>query len=231
MTTSRIVIGDVHGSYKTLLALISKLPKGVPITFVGDLIDRGPDSNSVVQYVMENGHDCVLANHEHMMLVALGLSKDQCYDPQLWYWNGADQTNHSYPDRKVFRQHLEWIATLPKYHEYPDVVNDKGQHLFVSHAAVMPFGPITNYNLDKACNLDVPNSMIEETIIWYRRTPAKLENRFHVFGHTPIAKAEITDYYACIDTGAVYKNRSAKLGRLTALRFPEMELFEQEYID
>lgn len=38
------IIGDVHGCFATLMVLISKLPKGVEIIFVDDLIDRGPDS-------------------------------------------------------------------------------------------------------------------------------------------------------------------------------------------
>lgn len=46
------IISDVHGCYKTLLALIDKLPnkKDSKIVFVGDLVDRG--ANSIVRYLM-----------------------------------------------------------------------------------------------------------------------------------------------------------------------------------
>ncbi len=35
------IIGDVHGEYDTLLALVDKLPKDAKLIFVGDLVDRG----------------------------------------------------------------------------------------------------------------------------------------------------------------------------------------------
>ena len=38
------IIGDVHGEYQTLLALVEKLPKDAKLIFVGDLIDRGLQS-------------------------------------------------------------------------------------------------------------------------------------------------------------------------------------------
>ena len=61
-----IIIGDVHGCYKTLIALIEKLPKDRNITFVGDLIDRGPGSKDVVEFVRKNNYRCVRGNHEDM---------------------------------------------------------------------------------------------------------------------------------------------------------------------
>ena len=61
------VIGDVHGHYKTLLALTEKLPQNAKLIFVGDLIDRGPQSMEVVKFVRESGYLCVMGNHEHIM--------------------------------------------------------------------------------------------------------------------------------------------------------------------
>ncbi|MCR9145081.1 MAG: metallophosphoesterase [bacterium] len=62
-----IIIGDVHGCYKSLRALVKKCPPE-PICFVGDLIDRGPDSKGVVEFVRGEGHQCVLGNHEELMI-------------------------------------------------------------------------------------------------------------------------------------------------------------------
>jgi serine/threonine protein phosphatase 1 len=62
-----IVIGDVHGGFDTLIKLIEKLPND-NICFVGDLIDRGPKSAQVVDFVIENNYDCVLGNHEELMI-------------------------------------------------------------------------------------------------------------------------------------------------------------------
>ena len=60
------IIGDVHGCYKTLLALIKKLPKDIRICFVGDLIDRGENSKNVVEFIKSNNYDCILGNHKQM---------------------------------------------------------------------------------------------------------------------------------------------------------------------
>ena len=43
------IIGDVHGCYNTLMALIAKLPKNAKLCFVGDFIGRGPNSKDVVE--------------------------------------------------------------------------------------------------------------------------------------------------------------------------------------
>ena len=85
-----IVISDVHGCYKTLLALIAQLPTDEELCFVGDLIDRGPQSKDVIEFVKSNNHKCVLGNHEDMM--------DSAYrsgHPDMdrnWAQNGGQQT-------------------------------------------------------------------------------------------------------------------------------------------
>ena len=70
------VIGDVHGEIEPLNELLRHLgynsegkhPKGRRLVFVGDLVDRGPDSPAVVSLVMrlmrEGRAQCVLGNHE-----------------------------------------------------------------------------------------------------------------------------------------------------------------------
>jgi len=68
-----IIIGDVHGCYKTLQALLAKilLNHNEQICFVGDLIDRGPKSKEVVDFVRDRGHLCVKGNHEDMAVKSL----------------------------------------------------------------------------------------------------------------------------------------------------------------
>ena len=62
------VVGDVHGHYRTLLTLVGQLPAGAALIFVGDLIDRGRESAETVRFVREGGHQCVMGNHEAMMV-------------------------------------------------------------------------------------------------------------------------------------------------------------------
>ena len=87
------MIGDVHGCYDTLVALIERCPKGDQICFVGDLIDRGPHSSRVVDLVIEKGWLCVMGNHEKMALES-GIGRSQY---QLWMWNGRRPRLHITP--------------------------------------------------------------------------------------------------------------------------------------
>ena len=59
------IIGDVHGEYKTLLALLEKIPKDSEIIFVGDIVDRGLQTREVVALVRQRGYQVVKSNHEN----------------------------------------------------------------------------------------------------------------------------------------------------------------------
>lgn len=65
------VIGDIHGCADLLDALLQKQPKGSQMIFVGDLIDRGPQSSKVLeiaQAACTKGAICLAGNHEAMMI-------------------------------------------------------------------------------------------------------------------------------------------------------------------
>lgn len=90
-----IIIGDVHGCYKALMNLLSKIsfkPEKDKIIFLGDLIDRGDESYEVFQYVKslkeQMGDRCIIlmGNHEHMFL----------NNHLSWYYNGAFSTIESF---------------------------------------------------------------------------------------------------------------------------------------
>ena len=65
------IISDVHGCYKTLLALIDQFPnkQNSKIVFVGDLIDKGKNTHDVIEFVKNNNYDCVIGNHDEMMVL------------------------------------------------------------------------------------------------------------------------------------------------------------------
>jgi serine/threonine protein phosphatase 1 len=74
MTYRRIIIGDVHGHYDALLKLLEAVAPSEkePVYFLGDLIDRGPHSALVVEFVRKHRYRCLLGNHEQMLLEVLG---------------------------------------------------------------------------------------------------------------------------------------------------------------
>src|SRR6516165_8701082 len=99
MTEGRtIAIGDVHGCSMALAAIVDTI-EPTPLdtlVFLGDLIDRGPDSRAVVEQVMALSERCIvvpiLGNHEEMMLASLeGQS-----DGRFWYQFGGRETMASY---------------------------------------------------------------------------------------------------------------------------------------
>lgn len=240
---SRIVIGDVHGCYKTMMALIAQLPPGIPITFAGDLVDRGGDSNKVIKFIRDNGHDCVKGNHEQLMIEELWFDmrfegQEHPYAGGLdWHRNGGDATIYSYLDEelnsfgetvktktydiKTMKEDVEWLKTLPLFLEYKDLVDSKGQHLLVTHSTAA----------DVWGQIDPSNPRFAAFVLWSRKdVPSKIKGIFNCYGHTPQKKkALVRSHFACIDTGACFKR--ADYGKMTALQFPEMKVFIQKNIE
>jgi hypothetical protein len=91
------VVGDIHGQFDALQELLKQLgyardgahSQGRKLIFVGDLVDRGPDSVGVVEQVRDmvlNGNaQCVLGNHE------LNILRDSRKHGNEWYFNDSDR--------------------------------------------------------------------------------------------------------------------------------------------
>jgi len=96
------VVGDVHGHFRTLEALVGQLDldEGDAIVMLGDLIDRGPKSAHVVRYVRgTDGVFSIRGNHEQMMIEGFDESsffKDRSIESRIWYHNGGMATEVSY---------------------------------------------------------------------------------------------------------------------------------------
>ena len=229
---SIIAVGDVHGCYHTLLALMAQLPKGQKVVFVGDLIDRGSGSKQVVDYVMKNGHDCVQGNHEEMMIMSKKGVKGNVHEYCQWLINGGAAALASYAeadgrfDQETFDKHVAWMESLPITIEYPDVVNEKGERLLISHSSA---GGVYDWTEEKK---EMMMKQYRKYIMWGRpQHLMPLKGIYSVFGHTPIENGpRIKSFYANIDTGAVFKG-AKDAGFLTALEFPSMKVYKQENID
>ena len=78
MSDPVIAIGDVQGCLPSLEALLERLPKDVPLVFVGDLVNRGPDSLGTLRRIISLGDRarCVLGNHDlHLLAVHAGVRR------------------------------------------------------------------------------------------------------------------------------------------------------------
>jgi len=208
------VIGDVHGHYNTLLALVDKLPKDIRLIFVGDLIDRGPKSMEVVKFVREGGHLCVRGNHEELMVkdstyILNAYHKNRPLDLfGIWMDNGGVQTLVSYgliqkqgdtyekvehveSTLKKFEDDITWMQSLPLSVEL-DISHPSGNRVVISHACI---GSVWHLR-------DKEESTFREYALWNRKTPPEDMPIFNIFGHTPVEfSVEIEDHYVNVDTG------------------------------
>lgn len=125
----RYVVGDIHGCYDELVTLLSQIVQdanGEPykIIFVGDYIDRGPDSRRVIhmvrQRVVDNGDVALMGNHEDMFV-----GGEKLY---------AQATLRSYEGSFDLESDIWWMKKLPKYYEDDTII--------VAHAGAKPGVPM-----------------------------------------------------------------------------------------
>lgn len=221
-----IGIGDVHGCAATLDALLDRLaPRPEDhLVFVGDYVDRGPDSRGVIERLLrleaqswDAGHPrCTFlrGNHDQMMLDFV----DGTGDFDLWRVNGGLDTLESYarhggtPD--IPHEH---VAFLRRTH----LMLDTPGFAFV-HAGLDPTLSVA----ENATRADA------HVMLWSREhfDAPSLEawEKPVVCGHTPVPVPLNEPKLIAIDTGAVYAHREG-LGRLTAVILPKRTFVDVPY--
>ena len=141
----RVVIGDVHGHYEGLMLLLEEIAPASDdqIYFLGDLIDRGPQSAQVVEFVKENDYPCLLGNHEQMLLNIL-IGKDTgSANMQGWLYSGGQATVASYQSGTIPKEHLNWFENLPTYLDLGD--------FWLTHAGVDPQKTVQEQTAEELC--------------------------------------------------------------------------------
>jgi serine/threonine protein phosphatase 1 len=145
MSKRRFVIGDVHGHYDTLCSLLDGigLDSDDQLYFLGDLIDRGPQSSQVIEFIKENNFNSVKGNHEIMLLDVLGGTGEvspQAF--QAWLHNGGYDTVMSY-ENNIPPSHIEWLKSLPLYLDLGD--------FWLVHAGLHPQIPLAEQTSEQFC--------------------------------------------------------------------------------
>ena len=229
-------IGDVHGMNSMLLKILDKIndrekfcSEPTKVIFVGDYVDRGPESKNVIDTLMNPPSPfvfvCLMGNHERMMIDAFhGSGLD------LWLSNGGWATLKSYGihrnqnindildhmnDIKTgeYKHHFDWMKKLPLYH-----IDDP---YFFVHAGMIPGVPMREQH--------------EAHLLWIRdrflRFSDPVEGNIIVHGHTPTCFDPLSKQFRDtsnplvptvlkgrinLDTGACFGG-----GRLTAARLPK----------
>lgn len=144
-SSRRIFIGDIHGHYDGLMKLLEAVAPGAQdqVYFVGDLIDRGPKSAQVVQFVRENRFGCVLGNHEQLLLEAFPGSKVSHIALQAWLQSGGQSTVASYSKPETLLENLNWLRTLPTHLDLGDI--------WLAHAGLHPNLPVHQQTAHEYC--------------------------------------------------------------------------------
>jgi serine/threonine protein phosphatase 1 len=220
-------VGDIHGERELLEKLLARLPHEPSdrFVFMGDYVDRGPDSFGVVEVLLRlaRERECtfLMGNHESMFLDFLGWKGPAYFAGDAFLMNGGDRTLASYgyfdqedPDRPGF----ELPATHQNFYRSLALHYRDGDYLFV-HAG------IGRENMDEQDADYVLRRATAEQLLW-DRSGIDLPHRLGVtivYGHTPNPDLQVRwnpPFSIGIDTGAVYG------GRLTALRLPDEKLFQ-----
>ena len=206
-------IGDIHGCFDQLVRLYDIIKKDIDDLqprrsteiFLGDYVDRGPDSREVVDWLIQSRpasdeRVCLMGNHEAVLL-------DYLANPQMvdvWRNFGAAETFVSYglpphastTRTSIEKAHRDFLAALPKEHKeffetLPRYI-EIGEYFF-THAGVNP-----NKNL---------NAQSDNDLLWIREpflSSKRSLGRTVIHGHTPRAEPELRTNRINVDTGAYY---------------------------
>jgi protein phosphatase len=221
------IIGDVHGCFDELVALLTTLgfevdpagagahhPDGRRAFFVGDLVDRGPATPAVLRLAMgmvaAGDALCIPGNHENKLQRAL---QGRNVTVSHGLAESLEQLAGEPPEFRT--QVAEFIDGLVSH-----LVLDDGK-LVVAHAGLRAdmhgraSGAVRSFALYGDTTGETDEYGLPVRYPWAEdyRGEATV-----VYGHTPVPEATWLNRTICIDTGCVFG------GSLTALRYPEREL-------
>lgn len=221
------VIADIHGCFKTLKALIEDQLKPTHedhFIFLGDYIDRGPDSKRVIDYLIYikntfKNSVFLRGNHEQMFLDA------QISIPahDRWISNGGKEVMISYglKNHNPVPFHVQEFISNTSYYFQDE------KYIFV-HAGLNHLAetPLKDYN----SMMWIRNSVVTEKLTG---------GRIIIHGHTPTPLQTIQEeiqsasvnFNICLDNGCVFKGQREGLGNLLAYEAQSNTLYVQNNID
>jgi protein phosphatase len=229
------IVGDIHGCADELQALLAKLgyriewvedrgeravtvisPAGRKVVFVGDLVDRGPNSPDVLRIAMSmtaaGTAYAVQGNHDRKFERWLAGRK-------VTIAHGLQQTIDQLEGQdRGFREALPKFLNGLRSHVWLD-----SGRLAVAHAGMKEemvgrgSAAVREFALYGETTGEIDEFGLPVRADWAAsyRGPTSI-----VYGHTPVVRADWVNNTLCIDTGCVFG------GKLTALRWPEKELVD-----
>lgn len=199
---SRLVaIGDIHGQFTQFRELMEKVEprSGDKFVFLGDLVDSGPQSAEVIEYLINfkryRDASILLGNHDARFLSYLTSG----YAEDTWLFQGGQATLQSYVGEKIPDSHYRFLKEMwPR----PLVYETYDREYIFSHGFLCPTKDIkSRFKKEKDFLWGRPSTFglktgVEPDFAWG-------SNQFLVCGHTPHAQPTFYGKQALvIDTGA-----------------------------
>jgi serine/threonine protein phosphatase 1 len=221
MSGRLLAISDIHGCYKTFYELLNivGLNQSDELVILGDMINRGSDSKSVLKTIIKlkkSGYNikCIRGNHEQMLLDVIEKDPLNLYR-FLKTYHSENLLNLKGEIKKKF---VNFLNELPYYYS-------TDEYIFV-HAAL---------------DLTLEDIFSDKTFMLFSRyqkgnTKALNGKRLihgHVASNLEIIKNNFFDNTPIlgIDNGCVYKNSKPGLGKLVCIDFTNKEIFAKENCD
>jgi serine/threonine protein phosphatase 1 len=234
----RWVIPDIHGCARTLQALIEELIRPErfdELYFLGDYIDRGPDSKGVIDYIRKLQKEkypvtALKGNHEEVLIDLYDAEMRSAYPwfhnflnrkRMGWFSFGGKATLKSFGVKNltdIHPEYIEWLRGLEYF-----VALDK---FILVHAG---------FNFRKEDPFEDKHAMM-----WvrdYEIKPDRIGNRRIIHGHVPVNLELINlsvhnSYYKFIDLdNGPYMSGKDGFGNLVALELESMEMVIQNNVD
>lgn len=213
-----LIVGDVHGCFSRLQAHLDALafnPEVDRLFSVGDLVDRGPESELCLEWLAKPWFHAVKGNHEDMAcMYALGH-----LDVHMYNMNGGAWMIGRPPAERM--EYAAALAALPIAMEVETTDGLVG----IVHADC-PFPSWQDFTVslaDKGLSSDMRDA-ITEAALWSRERITAMEHesvagvRAVVVGHTPVERFTSLGNVLYIDTGAVFRGRDFTILDLSTLR-------------
>ena len=189
MTGRTIIVGDIHGCYDELVALLEKAGLGPAdrVVAVGDLIVKGEKNREVLDLFIEDERfSAVLGNHDRAL---------------RRYWRGEDVTLKE-SQEKVRAELAVDEARYSAYLQALPLMIDLGSHVVV-HAGVRPHVALSGQTVEDLTELRTlsEDRTSREGVPWYEQYDGE---KIVVFGHWPAPEPRRGPSAIGLDTGCVY---------------------------
>lgn len=171
------IVGDIHGCAFELNELLRQIPADETLVFLGDYVDRGPDSSAVIARLIRESERSVflMGNHEDMLLDHMRPDREAAMGTWLHPLNGGRATLESYglDERAVLADlppgHAEFLRSLRLSYE---------EETFIAVHAGIRVGASTNLA-----------EQDREDLLWIRQEWLNARDTYSgktiYYGHTP----------------------------------------------